>query len=370
MQLPQPPSYDGCGLVNLVAEFEARLTGSSAAPRLDRALSHHIPEAASYVLVLFDGLGAHQLDHTAARDLANAAIATLDAPFPSMTTVSLATIATGLPPSQHGLTSYKMWLREYDAIVNTIHMTTAWGDAIEAFDAPGFLPPNNLWERLASAGVEPIVVQPGNFEQTLLTKTLYRGARFEGYWSPDEAVKATLDVAASPGRFVFLYIPFVDFAAHVAGQSSAEYDDAMTTANQIWDRLSTQLPSTVALAATADHGHVDIPENRRHRIESADVENGFVTEDGRVLFVHGSTDGEALAARFGGLWHPLEPDPAWWGPHPRHEEFDERTPTGIVFLPPGVAVLTGHGNDRLIGYHGGLTDAEREVPLLVRRSGA
>ncbi|HEX6287511.1 MAG TPA: hypothetical protein VFZ80_08495, partial [Acidimicrobiia bacterium] len=55
------PSYDGSGLVNLVSELESRMTGTSTFPRLVDASA--IPEAATYVLVLFDGLGVTQLDH-------------------------------------------------------------------------------------------------------------------------------------------------------------------------------------------------------------------------------------------------------------------------------------------------------------------
>jgi predicted AlkP superfamily pyrophosphatase or phosphodiesterase len=368
MMLPSPPSYDGRGLVNLVAELETRLTNSSAAATLDGDLSDLIPAATTYVMVLFDGLGVHQLKHPNASDLRAASSGVLDAPFPSMTTVSLATVATGLPPSQHGLIAYKLWLADLDTIVNTIHMTSVWGDEISGVDFNTFLPSNNLWERLRASGVEPIVVQPGDFEQTNLTKTLYRGARFEGYWSPDEAVKATVDLAGAPDRFVFLYIPFVDFAAHIAGQQSTEYQQAMRTANQIWSSLSARLPNTVGLTGTADHGHVDIDESHRHRISSTDLDRGFVAEDGRVLFVHGDGDGSALADRFSGIWHRVAEEPYWWGPGPFHPDFINRAPTGVVFLPRDRATLTGHGNPRLVGHHGGLSDAERQVPLLLRRS--
>lgn len=370
MLVPKPPSYDGRGLVNLVAELESRLTGQSAADRLDDDLATLIPEGSTYVLVLFDGLGAHQLGHPEASDLQASHAATIEAPFPSMTTVSLATVATGTPPSQHGLTSYKLWMSGHGTIVNTIHMTTAWGEPIRDFDPSGFLPGPNLWERLTARGVESIVVQPGNFEQTLLTRVLYRGARFEGYWNPDEAVAVTSDVAASPGRLVFLYIPYVDYAAHVSGQGSHDYVEAMKAANDIWRRLTTRLGSDVVLIGTADHGHVDIEERNRPRIDPAVVTNGFISEDGRILFIHGDEadkHGSLIAAHQGGVWVPTATGIPWWGPGPVHPEFGERTPDGIVFLPPRMALFTDHGNPKLIGNHGGLERPEVEIPLLSAR---
>lgn len=364
MQIPSVPSYDGRGLVNLAAEIEYRLTGTALSPMLDSDLADSISHASTYVVVLFDGLGAHQLDHRNASDLAASVTGVLDAPFPATTTVSLATLATGLPPSQHGLIAYKMWMPDIGSVVNTIHMTTRTGELLADIDARGLLPSPNLWERLSVAGMEPIVVQPGNFASTPLTTALYRGARFEGYWNIDEVAKVAADIASIGKRMVFVYVPDVDFAAHIAGQKSDLYDQAMARANTIWANLATVLPTDVCLIGTADHGHVDIAESSRHLIDAGDLGGGFVSEDGRVVFVHG--DGSALADRFGGVWQPLEGQHEWWGPGPMHPAFNSRAPSGIVFLPQGTAVFDPQSNRRLVGYHGGAERAEIEVPLLVR----
>jgi predicted AlkP superfamily pyrophosphatase or phosphodiesterase len=299
-----------------------------------------------------------------ATDLAAACRGVLDAPFPSTTTVSLATVATGLAPSQHGLIAYKMWMPDHDHVVNTIHMTTRWGESIDGIDYGSLLPTPNLWERLTGAGVEPIVVQPGNFERTPLTQTLYRGARFEGYWNPDEAVDVTLDVAAVDGRLVFLYVPHIDFAAHVAGQDSDDYAEAMRVASTIWRRLAEGLPTDVGLFGTADHGHVDVEPDARCRVDEDGFNNSFISEDGRVLFIHG--DPTPIVDLIDPTSVRVEASAGWWGPEPVHPRFAERTPDSIVFLPPRTAMLSRHSNDRLIGYHGGVTAQEREIPLLSR----
>ena len=63
------PDYAGGSLVNLVAELEHRLTGNALHPGLHRDVATLIPDAATYVLVLFDGLGDGQLTHPAAAPL-------------------------------------------------------------------------------------------------------------------------------------------------------------------------------------------------------------------------------------------------------------------------------------------------------------
>ncbi|MCP4222511.1 MAG: hypothetical protein GY773_04120, partial [Actinomycetia bacterium] len=193
----KPPDYGGGSLVNLMAELEARLGGSPLLPRLHQPLTDAVPEAPTYVVVLFDGLGQAQLDHPAAT-LASDNVGRIDAPFPTTTTVSLATVATGLPPSQHGLLGYQLWMPEVEQVVNTIKWSTLWGDALE-IDTEAFLPGPNLWERLTAIGREPITVQPGHFAGSPLSKALYRGCRYESAFTSDEVIGATSDLAAEAG---------------------------------------------------------------------------------------------------------------------------------------------------------------------------
>ena len=360
--VPTPPDYDGSGLVNLAAELERRLVGSSPSPGLRPGLRELVPEAPSYVFVLFDGLGDHQLDHRRASPLAACRAAALDAPFPTTTTVSLATIATALPPSRHGLIGYQMWLPDAGEVVNTIRWTTLWGDAID-FDPAPLLPAPNLWERLSGAGLETVTVQPANFAGSGLSRALYRGCRFEAITNVDEWVTATAQLAATPGRLVFAYLPQVDFAAHVHGQDSAEYAGAVATVSLAWERLSHALPAGAALVGCADHGHVDFPPARQTRIERADHDGRRFSGDGRAMFVHG--DGAALASALPARWVPIAEALPWWGPGPSHEAFAERAPDGILLADPGHLLLHRFSDDRMIGNHGGLTEAERRVPLLV-----
>lgn len=357
------PNQTGRGLVNLIAEIERRLTGSAPSDGLDADLASAVPHADTIVLALFDGVGAHQLDHPSAGELRVAAAGSLDAPFPSTTTVSLATLATAATPGRHGLLAHGLSVPELGTVLNTIHMRTVWGQDVEV-DHDGFLPVRSVWARLAAAGVEPVTVQPGNFGASPLTRVLYRDARFEGYYSVEEAISVTLDVAAHPRRLVFLYVPFVDLAAHMHGQASPEYAGAMELVATIWMRLAMALPPSVALLGTADHGHVDIATGRRIRLTETEERGLLLAGDARALFVTG--DPTPILDRLPGTWLPLAEAEGLWGPEPVERRFRDRLPDGIVFPDDGWAVFARYMNDRLVGYHGGLTREELEIPLLVR----
>ena len=356
------PDYGGGSIINLVSEVEARLGGGPPTPRLHPGVGALVPQADGYVIVIFDGLGSSQLGHSAAAPLASARAADLDAPFPATTTVSLASLATGLPPRAHGLLGYQLWLPEAETVVNTIKWTTLWGAGV-GYDTRTFLPQPNLWERLAATGLEPITVQPAQFDRTPLTQALYRGCRFEPAFLAEDLVSVTQRLAG-PGRVVLTYVPHIDFAAHVHGQESREYAEAMTIASSVWTRLETGLDGAVALLGTADHGHIDFLRPTQHKIPKPDHKGLTFYGDGRAMFVKG--DGSRLADLLPATWVPLADAREWWGSGDEHPEFANRAPDGILLADDDALLLHRFSDDRMVGNHGAMTLAEQKVPLLVR----
>ena len=357
-----PPDYDGRSLVNLIAELEHRLTGSSQAPKLAADMAAVIPHGNTYVLVLMDGLGAAQLGHPEARSLKEAHRETISAPFPSTTTVSLASVATGLPPRRHGMLGHMMFLPEH-GVFNALKWIDRHGRRVDR-DMSQFLPAPNLWERLTANGVEPITIQPGHFTDTPLTKALYRGCRFEAVWSHEELVSATVALAQEPGRLIFVYLADVDFAAHLYGQRSADYAAAMRTVASFWESVCQRLDGSIVLIGTADHGHIDYAPDAKVLIPSETLAGIDVFGDPRALMLRGDR-AESVAQQLPGRWVPLVEARSWWGPGPEHPDFAARTPDGIILAEPDSLLIPGHMDRRLVGYHGGLALDEINIPLLV-----
>ena len=112
------PSYEGDNLVNLLAELEIRLTGRSPTRGLLPGLADLIPHQRNYVLVINDGLGAHQLAHPSAGRLRRSQRAVLKAPFPTTTVVGLSSVATAMAPMQHGVIGFTQWIPSLQKVVN------------------------------------------------------------------------------------------------------------------------------------------------------------------------------------------------------------------------------------------------------------
>lgn len=357
------PDYTGSGLVNLIAEIEWRESGTASSPRLaDGSL---LPPGDSHVLVIFDGLGAHQLAHPALESLRESVASTLTAGFPTTTTTSLATVVTGLPPSRHGVVGHLVHLPDLGRVVNMLKWITPEGRPVP-YDYPSVLPSPNLWERLSAAGVEPITVQPGPFAGSPLSRMLYRGARFEPAWTTVELVTATLQMAGS-GRFLLVYYPDVDVAAHVEGQESEAYAGALAEAARIWEQLSQRLPPEVVLVGTADHGHVDYRPEDKLLVRDGRYDRLRFHGDARSTYVDGPPDLiDDLVAEAGAEAHRPEAFAGWLGPAPRHRGLGRRLPDRLLLAPRGRLLLPRSFDKRLVGYHGGLEPEEVEIPLLVR----
>jgi hypothetical protein len=352
-------------LANLVAELEHRLTGSSLVEPLPPAMSAMIPDADTYVLALFDGLGTGQLQHPSAAALRESVIGSIAAPFPTTTTVSMATVATGTHPITHGTIGHQMWVPRLERVVNVLKWRTPFGEPVE-IETTDWLPLHNLWERIRDHGVEPITVQPGQFATSPLTRALYRGARFESVYTDGERVDATVQLAAVPGRLVFVYFAEVDFAAHLYGQASPMYADALRGADRAWTELSHRLPSNAVMVGTSDHGHVDFDDQAKTLIRHARYDGLTFYGDPRALYVRGDMGTiEELTVDTSARLVPRSDLRAMLGSGPEHPDLEARLPDALLLAPEARLLLPRGMDRRLVGYHGGDTPAERSIPLLV-----
>lgn len=355
------PDYEGGGLVNLIAEVELRLTGEAVSPRLAPGLRGHLGDADTYVLVLFDGMGDLQLgSHPAGARLRGHRVSSLDTSFSSQTSVVTATLATGIPPSQHGLIAYVMKLSDGDP-VNTLW----WFDTVGTtpdLDLESFLPRPNLAERMLARGVDAVVVEPAAFLGSPLDRVLYRGASKRGVEDAGSIVDAVLESAAQRNRLVVAYLPDVDAAGHAFGTGSDEYTEALVRVSSIWQQIGDGLPGHAGLLGIADHGMVDITTY----VEVSPPEGLVLSGDSRVIYVSGDpSEAAMLAEGLPGAWRRTIELPDLWGPGPHHPEFGRRRPDVLIFAGPGVGFLYQGNSVPLAAFHGGLTEQELRVPLLV-----
>jgi hypothetical protein len=288
-------------------------------------------------------------------------VGALDASFSTQTSVAVSTLATGLAPSRHGLLAYLLKV-DSGAPVNTLWWFRTDGQPA-AVDLGSFLPGLTVAERLARVGAEAVVVQPEAFRGGPLDQVVYRGARVVGV-APDEDVAGRAHAEAGPGRLTVVYLPDVDVAGHATGTDSDEYRQALRRVGAVWERLVATAPAGVTVIGTADHGMMDVgPANR---VEATPPPGLVVGGDARVLYLYGDPAvGRSFAAGLPGRWVDISEARDWWGPPPENPVVATRIPDGLVVADPGYAVHASGNELPMAGYHGGLTEEELRIPLLV-----
>lgn len=339
-------------------------------------------------LLMVDGLG-HELlraNGEAAPFLNSIAREPLTAGFPATTAASLSSLATGLPPGEHGLIGYTMALPGYARAFNTLSWSLyGLGPRVDLRDEvvpEAFQPLPTLAERSAATGVPIHYLGPAFHQGSGLSRAIGRGQRFHTAESLEAIQAAALRRLDARPTLVYGYHSRLDAAGHVEGVASQAWRDELVAVDHAIRVLAEQLPGDTVLVATGDHGMVDLrPDERLDLADHPDLSAGvtLLTGEARARYV-GTAPG--AAGDVVSAWRSVVGDRMWvW-------TREEAIATGI-FGPQlsdqareriGDVVAAAYGKvgivqrdvdpaqARLNGHHGSLTAAEQLVPFLVYRS--
>lgn len=361
---PEPllPAYGGACLSSLVPVL---LGPAGAAP-------DWLPEPArgarQVVLLVLDGLGWEQL--RARPDLApvltGMAGGAITSVAPTTTATALTSIATGLPPAEHGVVGYRVRVGTHD-VLNVLRWTTESGDAREA------VPPEKFQPHPAFGGGRPPVVTRAEFATTGFTVAHLFGTRLHG-WRLPSTMTVEVDRLVRQGEpFVYAYYDGMDKIAHERGFGE-HYDAELAASDRLVGDLLDVLPPDASLMVTSDHGQVQVGDASipLDADVMADVE--LLSGEGRFRWLHaraGATERlrTRCVQRYGHLaWVRTREElvaEGWFGGRPAPEAERRLGDVALVaFEPVAFDDPADTGETRLVCRHGSLTPAEVLVPLV------
>jgi Type I phosphodiesterase / nucleotide pyrophosphatase len=344
-------------------------------------LADAVGEPRHVVVALVDGLGAVQLaEHSAhaPRLCAMREIGPLAAPFPSSTCVSLTSLGTGLPPGMHGIVGTSFRLDD-----GSVLAPLSWGGEPNPIATQ---PEPTVLERAASAGVLVTSAAPGAHRSSGLTRAALRGGEYKGA----DTLPARLAVAASAigraraeGRasLTYVYWPDLDKVGHVHGVASGAYRAALARVDSLVAGLLDLVAEDAVLLVTADHGLIDVPDDRRIDLEARPaLRRDVVTILGEPRVRHVYT-AHGRAQEVCRTWADELGDRA--EVRTRAEVADLLGPVDdwyadrigdVVAIARADWSLASDRVDRIVsglrGQHGALTDAEVLIPLRAAGAGA
>jgi len=374
VEAPLVPAYGESTLADVVPALAASLGVDGWSDALG------LPASDRWVLLLVDGLGAHNLAAALeeapflASLLAEDASTTVTSGAPSTTATSITSLGTALPPGQHGIAGYAFRNPVDGGYLNAL----TWADGLSALDVQ---PRLTSFERLSRQGVTLTSVSPARFAGTGLTECALRGARFHPVPDEDDhpaRIQWTVDGAASgDSSLVYLYERSLDHTGHGMGWQTEHWRAALRRIDALARDLREALPDDVRLLVTGDHGMIDSPPERWVVVE--DVPHladdlTLLAGEGRFRQLYCEPrDLDAVAAR----WRAVMGDRAWvvtreeavesgwFGPVDRR--LADRWGDVMVVCRDDWAVMTRRQPKEfgLVGMHGSLTEFEMRVPVLV-----
>ena len=374
-----PPAYQAGTLSDVVPAIGAVL---GAAREPDREPGPWAPTPTKKAcLFLIDGMGRELLaEHSRHAPYLTELLAmpgrghTLTAGFPSTTSTSLASLGTGLPPGAHGMLGYRLAVPGSGRLMNFLR----WDQNVDPLE---WQPRETMFERMSAAGIAVTHVAAPRFADSGLTRSVFRGARFSGAESPDERARRAVEALQSAERsFVYLYYRDLDFIGHTTGVGSPRWREELAYVDGLVQRLAEQLPPDATLFVTADHGMVDVPQDRRIDMDQDwELRAGVALLGGEARARHiYATPGAArdvLAIweeRLDGIALVRGRDQAmsegWFGPPAEVDAaMAARVGDVIVAMRENWAVIASERetvDSRQVGMHGSLTATEQLVPLL------
>jgi hypothetical protein len=378
-ELPAPPPYGAKTIAELMPSAAAALGVEGYANTLG------LPAASRICILMIDGLGKSLLKSRGGhapflRKLMDNS-QTLQAPFPSTTAASLASLGTGLAPGQHGIVGYDTVDPERRRVVNQL------GGWPKDLDPLAWQPHETVFERASAQGVHTATVSMSQFKESALTKAALRGTDFTEANGPHARVRAAAEIlAANPRSLVYCYWNELDKAGHRYGKDSLEWGHALEEIDSLVRTLASRVPAGTLLLLTADHGMVDVPESWRiDYSEYPELIAGVELTAGepRAAQLHfGVETGPEQRVAVAAAWRERFGTKAWILTRDEaidHGLFGEvadsvrgRIGDLLILAAEDVAFLDGRRVNpaafSMVGQHGSLTRAEREIPLLTLAS--
>ena len=377
--LPAAPAFGN----RSIAEVLTSAAASVGVPGFENRLN--LPAAKRICVVLADGLGRNLLRQKSAHTPFLRAVmqagqgqvpVSLDSAFPSTTAASLASFGTGLSAGQHGMVGFDVLDPDQDRVVN---MLGGWDAGV---DPEQWQPFPTVFQR-AAEHVDVSTVSLPQFSDSAMTRAALRGGRYVTATTPHARTAAAAAAMAGAGRsLMYFYVNELDKAGHRHGCQSPQWEHQLEELDATVKRLSATLPAGTTILLTADHGMLDVPESQRidYAADPALVA-GVRHTAGEPRMVHlylEESEGESGRVRLLKAWRARFGDRIWAF---TREEAIAAGLFGAVRaeVGPRIGDVMIAARDALalydtrrarptaldvVGQHGSLTKAEREVPLL------
>ena len=339
------------------------------------------------VVLLLDGFGMNFVNTLPANSYVRQKIAmTMCSTFPTSTGPNLMSLATGRWPGTHGNLGWDVHIPRLGERIQPLPWRlTRTGQPLHEI---GFSPMELLFAPMIpfrNVGAFNFVVDD-ELASTSTTQ-MYGQSRTVGYSTEDDPIGQIVEsvlgeISTAGGRsFTYIYWTEVDSSAHYYGETHPVTRSAVLRAAALVDELGRSLEGKARMIATADHGHLDSPQEVWTTLTPSSSLSQHLdcvpSGEPRTLFFHtkpGANDAferefnEALGDRFTLMRCEDAIDLGIFGPRELISDPARGRMGDFFALSRGRWSIYASDSEEqrtLQSMHGGITTAESIVPLIV-----
>lgn len=382
------PDYQGGSILNLMASIESACGGNPPYLPLRALPPDEIAGARNLILLVIDGLGHERLISGCAGGALHRHLrAKITSVFPSTTATAITTFLTGLAPQQHGLTGWFTYFREIGSVAAVLPFRPRHGG--RSYREAG-IEVNALMGHTAffdKIDVPSYVVSPEWIVHSDFNTAHSGRAQKRGYDTLDAMFQSIAGIVReSAGRkYVYAYYPGLDTLAHEYGIGSPRATALLSRLDEAFERFLAEIGgSESSVIVCADHGFIDASPGSQ--IELDDHPSLAKTlllplcGEPRAAYCYVHPDKaeqfetyvrNELSAQTELFKSRQLVEEGWFGPGDPHPRLLDRVGHYTLVMRENYAIkdwLTGERRYTHIGLHGGVSETEMYVPLIVAQA--
>ncbi len=379
------PDYRRGSIVNLMSSLIQAGGGSSPLyPPLSLLDPLALREQRNIILLVLDGLGYDFFKRCGDGVLHQHLQGRLTSVFPSTTAAAITTYLTGDAPQQHGITGWFMYFRELGAVMTTLQGAPRYGGvdlSHSGIDAERLFAHTPISKRL---GLPTYLVTPWNIAYSDFNMSHKGSAEVHAYGSLSQMFAITAAIARNPPKrkFIYSYWPGLDHIGHSHGIESTQAAHHCREIDAAFGAFLESIEgSGSTVVVTADHGLIDVSATDNIELDSHPdlaetlalplcgerrVAYCYVKPDRREAFEQYVTTELADCAEMRPSRELIED--GYFGVGDPHPRLRERVGDYTLIMKQRFAIkdwLPAEARFSQIGAHGGTSDAEMYVPLIV-----
>jgi hypothetical protein len=325
-------------------------------------------------LILIDGMGQDAVDRYADQFSVFSQLKlykNLHTNFPSTTATSLSTLGTGVLPGVHGMLGYTVRVPRSD---NRLLNALKWDERV---DPIMWQKTPTLFERAISNSISVTHIAAKRYEGSGFTQAALRGAKYVGANGIDEMVTAVALALKPQPSFVYTYLNTLDSAGHSDGVGSDKWLTALQQVNEFISKVIESVPKQTRVWVTSDHGMVNSTQQVVLGEDNKLLENVSLIGGeprARHIYLTAGSEQESISQWrefFGNKVKVLSKTEAitsgLFGQVVSEDATDRMG--DLIAIPNNDLIIIDPARVReessMVGHHGGLTDTEVQIPLLI-----